>query len=267
MRPNPLKRFWKSDRSVINGWLSIPSAFSAEVMAHQGWDSLTIDLQHGVQDYASAVALLQGISTTDVAPLVRVPWLDEGIIMKMLDAGAYGIICPMINSADEAARFVAAGRYPPAGRRSYGPIRAQLYGGTDYLAKANEEIALFAMIETKPALDNLEEILSVPGLDAVYVGPVDLSAALGCTPKLDPDEAAIREAIELIVRKAKERNIIAGIHNGSAAHALSMVELGYRFVTVSSDARMLAAKSTEILGEMRRGLKEPAAPRPPGGSY
>ena len=101
-------------------------------MAHQGWDSLTIDLQHGVVDYQTAVGMLQAISTTAVVPMVRVPWLDPGIVMKMLDAGSYGVICPMINNRDEAETFVRACRYPPRGSRSMGPIRATLYAGDDY---------------------------------------------------------------------------------------------------------------------------------------
>ncbi|MDP9137324.1 MAG: aldolase/citrate lyase family protein, partial [Pseudomonadota bacterium] len=175
MRPNPLKKLWASGGAAVNGWLAIPNSFSAEVMAHQGWDSLTLDLQHGLLDYGAVVPMLQAISTTGVAPLARVPWLEEGILMKLLDAGCYGLICPMINSRAECERFVQACRYPPRGGRSFGPIRALLYGGADYFAHANEEIVLLAMVETKAALDDLEGILSVPGLDGIYVGPADLS--------------------------------------------------------------------------------------------
>ncbi len=110
MRANRLKEIWAKGDAVVNGWLSIPSAFSAEVMSHQGFDSLTIDMQHGVVDYQAALSMLAAISTTDTVPLVRVPCLEPGIIMKMLDAGCYGIICPMVNSAEEAQRFVGACR-------------------------------------------------------------------------------------------------------------------------------------------------------------
>ena len=207
MRENNIRRLWADGRTAVNGWLAIPSTFSAETMAHQGWDSLCIDLQHGVNDYLKAVDMLTAISTTDTVPLVRVPWLEEGIIMKMLDAGAYGIICPMINSREECERFVAATSYPPMGRRSNGPVRALLYAGSDYQAHANDTILRFAMIETAEGLNNLDEIMSVPGLDAVYIGPSDLSLALGCRPVFDDLDPPAAAAVERILAKAKEHGI------------------------------------------------------------
>ena len=179
MRENRLRTLWQADQAVVNGWLAIGNSFSAETMAHQGWDSLTIDMQHGVIDYAAMVTMLQAISTTDAVPVVRVPWLEPGIIMKSLDAGAYGIICPMVNTREDAQRLVSYTHYAPQGARSFGPVRALLYGGADYAAKANETVVAFAMIETAQALDNLDAILSVEGLDAIYIGPSDLSLALG----------------------------------------------------------------------------------------
>jgi 4-hydroxy-2-oxoheptanedioate aldolase len=222
-------------------------------MAHQGWDSLTIDLQHGLIDYQTAVGMLQAISTTRTAPLVRVPWLEPGIVMKVLDAGAYGVICPMINSAAEAREFVAACRYPPAGIRSFGPTRANIYAGPDYLANANRTIITMAMIETRSGLDSLDEILSTEGLDAIYVGPSDLSLALGCEPQLDTNEPIVVETIEHIVVQARKKNVVAGIHTASTGYAQKMIQLGFRFVTVSSDVRLLMAKASEVLKTMGRG--------------
>ena len=149
MRKNKLREIWASGGSVINGWLAIPSAFSAETMAHQGWDSLTVDLQHGVTDYQSAVTMFTAISTTNTVPMARVPWLEPGILMKVFDAGAYGVICPMVNTREDAERLVAYTHYPPIGTRSFGPIRGLLYGGSDYHEHANDTIVVFAMIETK----------------------------------------------------------------------------------------------------------------------
>jgi 4-hydroxy-2-oxoheptanedioate aldolase len=267
MRPNPLKRLWSSGGAAVNGWLAIPSSFSAESMAQQGWDSLTVDLQHGVLDYGTAIPLLQAISTTAVVPVARVPWLESGIIMKMLDAGCYGLICPMINSRAECEAFVAAGRYPPLGARSFGPIRALLYAGADYAQHANDEVALLAMVETRAALNDLDAILSVPGLDGVYVGPADLSLALGCTPKFDQEEKPVREAIEFIAKRARAHKKIAGIHNGTARYALGMVDIGYQFVTIASDARLMVAKAQEVVSEMRAGLKQKTAPAAAGETY
>ena len=253
MRENGIRRIWSNGATVANGWLSIPSAFSAETMAHQGWDSLTVDMQHGVVDYQMAVTMLAAISTTNVTPMVRVPWLDPGIIMKMLDAGAYGVICPMVNSLPDAEVLVSACRYPPAGRRSFGPIRALLYAGADYPKHANETVIPFAMIETREALDRLDDILSVDGLDAVYVGPADLSLALGYPPGFDKEEKEVLEAIELIARKANEKGVFAGIHNGTPAYARRMIDAGYSFVTMASDSRFMAAGAKAALDGLRAG--------------
>lgn len=251
MRPNRIRQQWQRGEAVVNGWLAIPTGFSAEVMSHQGWDSLTIDMQHGVVDYQAAVTMLTAISTGETAPVVRVPWLDPGIIMKMLDAGAYGIICPMINSVEDAERFVSATRYPPDGSRSFGPIRATLYAGPDYAAKADETVVRFAMIETRQALDNLDGIMAVEGLDAVYIGPADLSCALGCAPGFDKQEPEVLEAIDLIAAKAREHGLVAGIHNGTPEYARRMIEQGFRFVTIASDARLMAAGAQDVLARVR----------------
>jgi len=251
MRENLLRTAWSRGDAVVNGWLAIPSAFSAETMAHQGWDSLTVDLQHGVVDYQTAVTMLTAISTTKTVPVVRVPWLDPGILMKILDAGAYAVICPMINTAEDAETLVAATHYPPRGTRSFGPIRALLYGGQDYPQHANDTIVTFAMIETRQGLDNLEKILAVDGLDAVYIGPSDLSLALGCRPTFDDVDPPVVEAIDYILAKCKERGIVAGIHNGTPEYATKRMEKGFRFVTVASDARLMAAGAQRVLGEMR----------------
>ena len=251
MRENRLRSLWQEGKAAVNGWLAIPNSFATEVMAHQGWDTLTIDLQHGVVDYQAMVTMLQAISTTATVPLVRVPWLEPGIIMKSLDAGAYGIICPMVNTREEAQKLVAYTHYAPRGTRSFGPVRALYYGGADYPEKANDTIVSFAMIETAQALDKLDDILSVEGLDAVYIGPSDLSLALGCKPQFDDVEPKVAQAIAHILARAKAHGVQAGIHNGRPDVARARIAMGFSFVTVSADARMLAAGSQQILSAMR----------------
>ena len=251
MRENRLRTIWQQGGAAINGWLAIPNGFSAETMAHQGWDTLTIDLQHGVVDYAQMVTMLQAISTTPTVPVVRVPWLEPGILMKTLDAGAYGVICPMINTREDAQRFVSYTSYAPRGTRSFGPVRALLYGGADYPQRADDTIVRFAMIETAQALDNLDAILSVEGIDAIYIGPSDLSISLGCRPDFDNPEPKAAQAIEHILERAKAHGVVAGIHNGAPEAALARIAKGFQFVTVASDARLLAAGSQEILRKMR----------------
>ena len=251
MRENRLRTLWREDKPAVNGWLAVPDSFSAEVMAHQGWDSLTIDMQHGMIDYAAMVSMLQAISTTPTVPVVRVPWLEPGILMKALDAGAYAVICPMVNTREDAQKLVAYTHYAPRGTRSFGPVRAALYGGPDYAQRADDTLVVFAMIETAQALDNLDAILSVEGLDAVYIGPSDLSLALGCKPDFDHPEPRAAQAIEHILERAKAHGVVAGVHNGLPEVARARAAKGFRFVTVGSDARLLALGSQQILSAMR----------------
>ncbi|MCC7272629.1 MAG: 2,4-dihydroxyhept-2-ene-1,7-dioic acid aldolase [Alphaproteobacteria bacterium] len=243
MKENNVRKIWDAGGCVVNGWLAIPSGFAAEVMA-QGvaglaWDSLTVDMQHGVQDYGSAIPCWQAIATTGVTPLVRVPWLDEGAIMKSLDGGAMGVICPMINTADQAKRLVEACRYPPLGQRSFGPIRAGFYGA-DYQPAANASVVVMAMIETQQALDNLDAILSTKGLDGIYIGPADLSLSLTGKVGFDHAEGTVQyDAIMGILEKCKKHGVKAGIHTGSGDYAKKMAGKGFQFTTIGSDSRLM----------------------------
>ena len=238
---NRLKQLWDSGKPAVNGWLAIPSGFSAEVMAQAGWDSVTVDLQHGVQDYMSMVACFQAMQSHPVLPMVRVPWNEPGIVGKVLDAGAYGIICPMISTASDAARLVAACRYPPVGARSFGPARGLLYGGLDYFTAANTEILVFAMIETQGALDNLDAILDTPGLDGIYFGPNDLAIELGCAPRNEHDDPTVVAAIARGREGAARRGLIAGMFCSDGPAAARRVAEGFHLVTPGNDAALLRA--------------------------
>jgi len=250
-RRNRLLEEWSAGRSTLNGWLAIPNGSSAEVMAHAGWDSLTLDMQHGLIDYQSALVMLTAISSTPTVPIVRVPWLDEGWIMKALDAGAYGVICPMINTREEAERFARACKYPPLGVRSYGPVRAGLYSRADYLVNADNETLAFAMIETRQAVSNLEDILDVPGIQAIYIGPADLSVSFGYAPSLDQKTPEVKEVIEHIITTARNRGKWVGIHNATVGNALEMIKLGANMVTVGSDMRLMAAGAHKVVNDFR----------------
>ncbi len=253
MRPNKIREIWNAGGVVANGWLATPAAFTAEVMAHCGWDSITVDMQHGLMDYQIAVSQFQAISTTDVVPFVRVPWLDAGMIMKVLDAGAYGVICPMINNGDDARQFVHYASYPPLGTRSFGPIRASIYGGSDYTDKANDEIIRMAMVETAEGLDRVEEIVGTEGIDAIYVGPNDLANALGQRPRLDTENEVVLKAFEKIIAACRAAGKPVGLHNGTAPYAVRMIEMGFQFVTVQSDAGILRNAATAIVAEIKGG--------------
>ncbi len=256
MRPNSTKAKWRQGDVTYGAWLMIPDTFSAEVIAHQGFDWVCIDMQHGVIDYRDAVAMMQAISTTDATPFVRVPWNDFSMINKVLDAGAMGIIVPMVNSVDEARAAVAACRYFPAGARSYGMTRAALYAGADYFDHANDEVACIPMIETKQALASLDDILAVPGIDAVYVGPADMSITLGLPPRMD-NGGAFEDARLAIAAACERHGVTAGIH-ANAALAAGHAAAGYRMITITMDVAALTAGAAADLRAARDGGKAPA---------
>jgi 4-hydroxy-2-oxoheptanedioate aldolase len=257
VRKNKLKEIFKQGGFAVNGWLQIPNSFTAELMANQNWDSLTLDMQHGVIDYSSAIAMLQAISTTNVVPLARVNWNEPGQIMKILDAGAYGIICPMVSNRKEAENFVQACMYPPKGYRSYGPIRGLVYGGPDYADEANNEILKFAMIETKESLNNLDEIMQTPGLDGIYIGPADLSLAVGKKPSFDkPEGDPVYEVIMKILEHAKKNKIVAGIQNAQPEYADKMIKKGFQLVTIGTDQRFMTAAAKGALSIIRKDQKK-----------
>jgi len=239
--PNKLKQIWASGGAALNGWLHIPSGFAAELVAKAGWDSVTVDLQHGVQDYMSLVHCFQAIHPHSVVPLARVPSLEPGIVGKVLDAGAYGVICPMVNTADQARAFVSYCRYPPVGARSNGPIRHGVYMPIPtYQQTANEDVLCIPMIETVEALENLEAILAVPGIDAVYIGPTDMCFSLGIPPRVDQDDPRLLQAFQRVVDAAAKRNIPACMHCLEPAYAKLMMAMGFKLVTVGWDSIFLA---------------------------
>ncbi|MBE7183230.1 MAG: 2,4-dihydroxyhept-2-ene-1,7-dioic acid aldolase [Methylobacterium mesophilicum] len=252
---NRLKSLLQEGTLCKNGWLSIPSGFSAELMARAGWDSITIDLQHGVQDYSTMVSCLQGMANSSAVPLVRVPSNEPGIIGKVLDAGAWGVICPMVNSAEEAGALVASCLYPPDGARSNGPIRAVAYGDHEpYQSFANREVLVIPMIETAEAVERMDEILDVPGISGAYVGPSDLSLSLGLPPVFDHEEPRIIAIYGRILAACARRGLFAGIHTASPAYAARMVGLGFRFVTIASDASLIAAGARQALSLFQENL-------------
>jgi len=245
MRPNKLRELWKSGKRANNIWLSLGNAYAAEIIAHQGWDSVTIDLQHAPADYKDALAMLTAVSTTGCVPIVRVPSNDPGEIQRVLDAGAYGVMCPTIETVEEAKRFVGAARYAPLGYRSAGPNRAALYGGADYTARANETILTMAQIETRKGFENMEAIAKTPGLDMLFVGPSDLGLSLGTTDgHANPMDKDTQAAIEKILATAHAAGIHAGIFGTTAEFAKAMFAKGFDLVTVTTDATMLGAGKT-----------------------
>lgn len=240
---NPLKRRFAQKQKTTLSWLLIPSAFTAESMAQAGFDGLIVDMQHGVQDYQSMVACFQALQAHPVARLARVPANETGIIGKTLDAGAHGVICPMIGSGSEAEALVRACKYPPRGTRSNGPVRAGLYnyGPTAYQVTANDETLVIAMIETREGVDNIDDILAVPGIDSIYVGPTDLGFSMGLPPILDREEPEILAIYAHLLKRCAASGVVAGIHVASPAYAKRMLDMGFLWTSIGADAAFMTA--------------------------
>ncbi|HUN44627.1 MAG TPA: aldolase/citrate lyase family protein [Acetobacteraceae bacterium] len=257
--PNKLKTRIAAGKACVNGWLAIPSGFSAEVMAQCGWDSVTVDMQHGVQDYQSMVQCFQAMDRHPITPLVRVPWNEPGIIGKALDGGAWGIICPMVNNRTEAKALADACMYPPLGKRSNGPIRAAMYGeASSYQTIANDEVQVIPMIETQQGIDNIDEILQVPGISGIYIGPSDMGFSLGLVPMLDREEPLILGIYEKLLASCKRHGKFAGIHNGTPAYAARMIKMGFQFVTIANDSGLMARAAREAVTATRKAAGEVA---------
>jgi len=262
---NRLKTAWAEGRVTSNGWLMIPHVVAVEVMATQGWDSITLDMQHGFVDPSDLVNLLAALGSRGAVgpvPLVRVPWNDPGTIYRALDAGAQGIICPMVNTAAEAEALVAATKYPPLGERSFGPVRMLLKEGPQYVANANATCLAIAQIETREALGNLDAILAVKGLDAIYVGPSDLAFDMGFPPHLDTEQTALLDTFDRIVAAAKKHGVAAAMHNTMPGYAQKMAAKGFNMVTFGSDIGFLLAA-----GQAAMAIYKGTGPATASGSY
>jgi 4-hydroxy-2-oxoheptanedioate aldolase len=250
MRINRVKKLWREGKTAVGGFLSIPHSFSAETMAHSGLDWLCVDMQHGCIDYSDAVTMLTAISTTAVTPFVRVPWNEPSMIMKVLDAGAYGVIVPMVSNRADAERAVSACRYPPVGIRSNGPNRAALYGGPDYQKNADREMACVVMIETAEGIEKMEEIISTPGIDAVYIGPTDLALALGLPPVMDNDDPKHVATVNRVLETCRRHKVIAAMHTMSAKYTQRYIDQGFQMVMLTSDRISIANYMKAEVGKL-----------------
>lgn len=252
MRKNRVRTRLAQGETVVNGWLSIASSYSAEGVGHSGVHSVTVDLQHGMLDFSDALPMLQAISASPATPMVRVPGLDPERIMHLLDAGAYGVICPMISTPEEAAALVSACRYPPVGKRSFGPSRGLLYGGPDYVDAANATVMAIPMIETAEAVAKIDAILDVDGVDMIYVGPNDLAFELNGHVGFPRDKS--EAAIAKVLAAATAKGIPAGIFCASGEEAQARAAQGFQLVTPGNDFGHLSRSMKEAV---RIALAEP----------
>jgi len=252
---NSVRERWNNHLPTINGWLTLPTFLSAEIMARSGFDSLTIDMQHGAIDYAAAIGMLSALTATEVMPLVRVPNSDPTFITRLLDMGALGVICPMISTAEEARTFAAGARYYPAGNRSSGPLRAAMIYGADYFKRANDAVLVLGMIETPGAIANLDQILEIESLDGIYVGPNDLGIAMGMAAGTDREEPDFIRTLEDIARRANRHGKIPGLHTNSPKYTSRAAEMGFGFITVCSDAGLIREGAVTNVKDVRSRVR------------
>lgn len=220
---------------VLNGYCQMPGAFSAEAYARQGWDSVTLDLEHGMIGEDMAILMLQALTAIDVVPLCRVGWLDPAIIMKVLDAGALGVTCPMVSTAEDAALLVHYCMYPPKGERSFGPLRPNLIYGRDYVGSANDIINVFPMIETAEAVENIEKIAAVPGIGGLYIGSADLARSMGRPVGRAALDPAVARAVDRVLQVGLKAGMVVGMMARDGRHARELIGQGFRFVGIATD--------------------------------
>lgn len=249
MGRNGLREVWESKQCALNAWLSIGSSYSAEIIANLPYDSVTVDLQHGMFDFDVAVTMLQAISTTSAVPMARVAWNRPWLVQKVLDAGAQGVICPMIETAEDCEAFVRSVNYPPRGERSFGPARGILTGGANYVATAGDTIMSWAMVETERSVRNIEAIVKVPGLSGIYIGPSDLAMSVEGAVR-HPPSGEVARYIDLVIGVSKRAGVRVGIFCADVSFAKEMREKGCDLITVMNDAGLIRTATASLIGEL-----------------
>ena len=261
MRPNRTKRLLGQGQPAIGTFCLAASALIAEMLGHSGLDFVMVDLQHGESTPDRLQHMLQALSATPATPLVRVPANAPVDIQRALDMGAAGVVVPTVNTREEAEAAVRAVRYAPIGVRSWGPLRGALYLGAEYFAEAHEELLTILMIEGAEGCKNAREILSVPGVDACFIGPNDLSITLGFPPGLAELPPPVEEAVAAILAAARATGKAAGIQVFDARAARPRIEQGFRFVSVMSELEMVRDGVAEVLRAVnhlgaKRGIED-----------
>lgn len=249
-----LRSRWDAGEAAFGLWASIPASLTAELAAAAGFDYVCVDRQHGGSDESTMVAMFAAVEAAGATPLARVAWNEPWMIMRALDLGAAGVIVPMVNNGAEAARAVSACRYPPHGQRSYGPLRAALTAGSADPERVAADALCIVMVETADGLEHVEEIAATPGLDGIYVGPADMSLALGRAPGMGAE--LLEQGIARVADACRRHGLVAGMHCAGGEEARARADAGFRLVTVAGDASLFAAK---VAAELAAARARPSA--------
>lgn len=245
-----LRTCWQEGRTAFGLWFSTDSPSAAEALADLDFDYVVIDLQHGLMEVAGAISMMRAMARTEATLLCRVPTNEPGIIGRVLDAGAAGVIIPMVNNASDAEAAVRAAKYAPRGDRSYGPTRARLVGSSADIGETNRSTIVIPMIETIEAIGNVASIAAIDGIDALYVGPSDLSITLGLSPANDQSDPRFAAALSSVLEAARTTGVAPAIHADAQLAALRS-EQGFAMVTVVTDTQAIAAGALQALAAAR----------------
>lgn len=255
MRANKVKQLWREGKPVATGWCGTPDPYITEMMARAGFDALILDMQHGMAIGPDRAAVwLQIVGQTDTVPIVRIPWNEPAWAQWALDAGAMGIIVPMVNSVEDARKAIGACRYPPLGYRSNGPNRAALVHGADYFARANEEIICLPMMETEEGINAIEEIAAIPGCDGFFIGPTDLAISMGLAPEIDHKDERHVALVQRVADVSRAHGLHSGIFVGSVEEAGRRFRQGFNLNPVGVDAFLLPAALKQALADFRQAV-------------
>lgn len=248
---NRMRERSTSGSAMFGAFCSVPDPFSAEVLGYAGFDWVCVDLQHGMIDEGDLLGILQGLESSGTPSLVRVRWNEPAAIMRALDTGADGVVVPMVSSARDAAAAVAACRFPPTGIRSWGPTRAALGRGDYSVETANREVLCAVMIETREAMDALDDILAVPGVDAAFIGPSDLAIAHGIVPSLKADDPEVGRLITRVRDACAAHGVIPAIFTSGHEAAVRWERAGFQLLTVGSDRLLMLEAAQRLVSSIR----------------
>lgn len=254
MRSNPVKAKLRRGEPSYGTWLSLGDLYATRVLARMGFDWLTLDIEHSAVDWSQAAMIFAAVADAGCVPLARVPEGSHHYIKRVLDAGAWGIVVPMVDTVEQARTAIAAAKYPPLGNRSVGGgMHSMNFGATagDYYARANDEILVVLQTESPRGVENAEAIYSLPGCDAIFIGPNDLRAQMRTPDGRDPSPAEHEAMIQRVIAVGKQVGTPTGIHEMEADGALRRAGQGMQFLAIGSDLRMMSSKAQETLRALR----------------
>lgn len=250
MKRNPVKAALKAGQPQVGTWLSLGNIYASRVMARVGFPWLTVDMEHSPIDISQGAALFGSIAETGCVPLARVPRGTHENIKRVLDAGAHGIVVPMVNTVDEAKAAIAAAKYPPAGNRSIGGgLHALNFDASagDYFKHANDEILVILQTESPEGVDNAEAIYSLPGVDAIFVGPNDLTFQMRGPDGIDPTPQELEAMLQRVLAAGKKTGTPVGLHVQSIDEAKRRIAEGWQFIAIGSELRFMTSESQKIV--------------------